>query len=88
MAGLLKDRNITRTSPGEWNGRVLILESDQETGFTARERHDFRLLYPGASVHVFAHAGHLSFITHTQEFITIAGDFLAARKTTYAPKPG
>jgi pimeloyl-ACP methyl ester carboxylesterase len=88
MAGLLKDRNLTRTSPGEWNGRVLILESDQETGFTARERHDFRLLYPGASVHVFAHAGHLSFITHTQEFITIAGDFLAARKTTYAPKPG
>jgi hypothetical protein len=39
-------------------------------------------------MHVFAHAGHLSFITHTQEFVTIAGNFLAARKTTYAPKPG
>jgi pimeloyl-ACP methyl ester carboxylesterase len=88
MADLLKDGSITRANPGRWSGRVLILESDQETGFTLRERHDFRRLYPDASVHVFAHAGHLSFITHTQEFVTVAGDFLAARRTAHAPKPG
>jgi pimeloyl-ACP methyl ester carboxylesterase len=65
----------------------LILEPDEETGFTLRERHNFRLLYPDASVHVFAHAGHLSFITHTQEFISVAADFIAARKTPPSPKP-
>jgi pimeloyl-ACP methyl ester carboxylesterase len=87
MADLLRNRSIARANPGGWNGRILILESAKETGFTARERHDFRLLYPGASVHVFAHAGHLSFITHTQEFISVAADFIAARKTPPSPKP-
>jgi len=38
-------------------------------------------------MHVFAHAGHLSFITHTQEFVSTVGGFLATTKKNMAPKP-
>jgi len=60
-----------------WSGRVLIIESSEETGFTPRERQVFRTLYPGATVHIIQGAGHGSFMTHTQEFVGTAAGFLA-----------
>jgi pimeloyl-ACP methyl ester carboxylesterase len=84
MLDFLKNASVTPADHEGWNGRVLILESDRETGFTRRERHDFRRLYPNASVHVFAQAGHLSFITHTHEFVGAVEDFLATRETPTA----
>jgi pimeloyl-ACP methyl ester carboxylesterase len=63
-----------------WNGRVLIIESSEETGFTLKERQILRALYPGATVHIIDHAGHGSFLTHTQEFVETAADFLAEKK--------
>ncbi len=60
-----------------WNGPVLLLESDNETGFTKRERLALRRLYPNAEVHVFQGAGHLSFITHPQEFEAAVRRFLS-----------
>jgi len=77
MLDFLKNSRSTPTKTGRWSGRVLILESDQETGFTPKERKGFRLLYPGATVHVFPPAGHLSWATHTREFVGTVADFLA-----------
>jgi pimeloyl-ACP methyl ester carboxylesterase len=84
MLDFLKNRSIARADRETWNGPILILESDRETGFTRRERHDFRRVYPNARVHVFAQAGHLSFITHTREFVGAVEDFLTARKANPA----
>jgi len=80
MRDFVRRGRLMPAKAGGWTGRVLILESDEETGFTARERRDFRALYPGATVHVFPHAGHLSWATHTGEFVGAVTDFLAAGK--------
>jgi pimeloyl-ACP methyl ester carboxylesterase len=66
--------------PG-WNGRVLIIESSEETGFTLKERQILRALYPGAAVHIIQAAGHGSFMTHSQEFNDTVAGFLAEKKT-------
>jgi pimeloyl-ACP methyl ester carboxylesterase len=66
--------------PG-WNGRVLIIESSEETGFTLKERQILRALYPGATVHIIQDAGHGSFMTHPQEFNDTVAGFLAERKS-------
>ena len=65
--------------PG-WNGRVLIIESSEETGFTLKERQILRTLYPGAKVHIIQGAGHGSFMTHPKEFNDTVAGFLAEKK--------
>ena len=72
-----RDKPATATG---WNGRVLIIESAEETGFTLKERQILRSCYPDATIHIIAGAGHLSFITHTQEFNETAANFLAGAK--------
>ncbi|HVS52754.1 MAG TPA: alpha/beta fold hydrolase [Opitutaceae bacterium] len=65
-------------STASWRGPTLILESDRETGFTPRERAAMRALYPRATEHLFQNAGHLSFITHTDEFARSVANWLNA----------
>jgi pimeloyl-ACP methyl ester carboxylesterase len=77
---MLDFRDKLATATG-WNGRVLIIESAEETGFTLKERQILRSYYPGATIHIIAGAGHLSFITHTEEFDGTVGNFLAGRKS-------
>ena len=79
MLDFLRQAATAPAKAGGWTGRVLILESDQETGFTPKERKNFRLLYPGATVHVFRQAGHLSWATHTGEFVGTVADFLVTK---------
>ena len=64
-----------------WKGRVLIIESSEESGFTLKEREILRTFYPGATVHIIQGAGHGSFMTHTQEFNETVVGFLAEQKT-------
>jgi len=59
-----------------WKGPVLILESDNETGFTPSERKAFRDLYAHAEVHTFHGAGHLSNLTRPEEFNAAVLDFI------------
>ena len=59
-----------------WNGPILILESDNETGFTAAEREAFRDFYAHATVHTFHGAGHLSNLTRPEEFNAAVLDFI------------
>ena len=54
----------------KYDGPVLILEADNETGFTPAEREKFRGLYPQAEVRILYGAGHLASITCRDEFVT------------------
>ena len=59
-----------------WDGPILILESDNETGFTTAERKAFRDHYAHAEVHTLYGAGHLSNLTRTDEFNAAVLDFI------------
>jgi pimeloyl-ACP methyl ester carboxylesterase len=68
---------ISSESFAAWPGRALILESDLERDVTPQERASTKGLFVNSSVHVFHHARHLSFVTHTQEFSDTVIRFLA-----------
>jgi pimeloyl-ACP methyl ester carboxylesterase len=59
-----------------WKRRVLILESDNETGFNPKEREELRELYSQAVVHEFQGAGHMSLYTQPDEFVGVVRSFL------------
>lgn len=63
-----------------WPGRALILESDLERGVTLQERENTAALFVNPSIHVFSHARHLSFITHSQEFTETVTRFLTGER--------
>jgi pimeloyl-ACP methyl ester carboxylesterase len=65
-----------------WPGRALILESDMERDVTPQERANTQALFVDSSVHVFHHARHLSFVTHTQEFTETVRRFLSGERGT------
>jgi len=60
-----------------YQGPTLILESDNDTGFTAAERKAFRALYPQARVQIFHGAGHLTSITRRDELVQAVLEFVA-----------
>ncbi|HET9392534.1 MAG TPA: alpha/beta hydrolase [Candidatus Rubrimentiphilum sp.] len=62
-----------------WDGPILILESDNETGFTSAERKAFRDHYAHAKVHTLYGAGHLSNLTRMEEFNAAVLDFIRRR---------
>lgn len=65
------------STPSEkYRGPTLILESDNDTGFTAGERRAFRASYPQARVCTFHGAGHLSSITRCDEFVAEVVGFM------------
>jgi len=62
---------------GRYAGPTLIIESDNDTAFTAAERQALRETYPQANVRVFHGAGHLSGITRCDEFVAEVSEFMA-----------
>jgi pimeloyl-ACP methyl ester carboxylesterase len=76
MRDLISNYSVSPEKISKWPGKVLILETDDETGFTQGERKALRALYRNARVRVFTGAGHLSFLTRPQEFARIVLDFL------------
>jgi pimeloyl-ACP methyl ester carboxylesterase len=65
-------------------GRTLIIESDNDTGFTPAERRALRESYPQAKVCVFHGAGHLSSITRYGEFVA---EVLGFMERSQSPVP-
>jgi pimeloyl-ACP methyl ester carboxylesterase len=59
-----------------WPGRILILESQDDTGFTVAERRALRELYPQAQVHTFAAAGHFAGAVRREEYDDVLARFL------------
>jgi pimeloyl-ACP methyl ester carboxylesterase len=68
MLDFVQHWRISQESFASWPGRALILESDQERDVTPQELANTQALFVHSSKHVFHHARHLSFVTHTQEF--------------------
>jgi pimeloyl-ACP methyl ester carboxylesterase len=65
-------------------GRTLIIESDNDTGFTPAERVELRRSYPHASLRTFHGAGHLASITRCDEF---AAEVLGFMERSQPPAP-
>lgn len=70
--------DFATTDLAGWPGRILILESDHDEAFKPEERAALRALYPQATVHTFANAGHEPWMTHQAEFLAELDGFLAA----------
>ena len=60
-----------------WGGRVLLLESEDDTGFEPEEQAALRSLHPRAAVHVFPGAGHLSWLEQPDAFAAEVSTLLA-----------
>src|SRR5262245_35069224 len=90
-AGLSKEELISRYqcaidlerrytfAPGDlagWTGRILILESDNDTIIKAPERAALKALYPQAQVHTFIGAGHGASLIKREEYLSVIRAFL------------
>jgi len=59
-----------------WNGRVLIIGSDDDPLYPGDERAQLEALYPGATLHAFHGTGHLSSVLHPDEYRGVVAEFL------------
>lgn len=90
-AGLSKEEWISRYqcaidlerhytfAPGDlagWTGRILILESDNDSIIKAPERAALKALYPQAQVHTFIGAGHGASLIKREEYLSVIRAFL------------
>jgi pimeloyl-ACP methyl ester carboxylesterase len=65
----------------EWTGKILILESDNDSVVPPAERTALKALYPQAQVHTFQGAGHGASIVKRQEYISVVREFLSGRSS-------
>lgn len=59
-----------------WDGKILIIESDDDPAIPSRDRALLRRTYPKAQVHTFRDAGHASSILKREEVFLIIRSFL------------
>ncbi len=59
-----------------WPGKVLILESDDDTTIGLEQLGLVKAMYPQAQSHTFHNAGHIPAITCEDEYIQVLRDFL------------
>ncbi len=67
---------FTPADLADWPGKILILEGSADRIANEQIRAGLRALYPQATVHTFAGAGHSMLLTHTQEWQKIVLPFL------------
>jgi pimeloyl-ACP methyl ester carboxylesterase len=60
------------------DGRILIIESDDDPAIRAPERAHLRAMYPGAQVRTFHRTGHVTALAKPEEFASRVEGFLAA----------
>ena len=58
------------------DGRILIIESDDDPAIRAPEREHLRSLYPGAKVRTFQGTGHITALVKPDEFVSAVNEFL------------
>jgi len=66
-------------SPGDlegWRGRILILESDKDSGVPKSQQRRMHELYPSALVHTFVGGGHTPSLNCPDEFHRVISEFL------------
>ena len=59
-----------------WNGRILILESDDDPAVKPSFREELKALYPSAHIHTFHNAGHTPGYSNPGEYIFVMTNFL------------
>lgn len=64
------------TDLDQWDGRILILESDDDPLMSPANRRALRELYPTARVHTFSGTGHAAAILQPGAYVDIVGEFL------------
>jgi pimeloyl-ACP methyl ester carboxylesterase len=60
------------------DGKILIIESDDDPAIRAPERAHLRAMYPDAKVRTFHGTGHITALVKPEEFASAVDDFLAA----------
>jgi pimeloyl-ACP methyl ester carboxylesterase len=78
LLDLARQPQFTPGDLKEWNGKVLIIESDDDPAIAARDRAALRSTYPQAQVHTFRDAGHASSILKRQEVVSLIRRFFAS----------
>lgn len=63
-----------------WDGRVLIMEAEDDRGWNASERSALKSIYPSAKVHTFSKGGHMVNMTRRDEYDAILKEFLEGTK--------
>jgi pimeloyl-ACP methyl ester carboxylesterase len=73
---LLHHAPFTPKDLNDWNGKILIIDSDDDPAISARDRKLLRGMYPRAKVHSFSDAGHASSILKREEVVRVIEDFI------------
>lgn len=68
--------HFSKDDLGDWPGRVLIIESDNDSAFDEPAREDLKRLYPRAQVHTFHRAEHAPMYNKPAEFTSVVRTFL------------
>ncbi len=63
----------------KWDGKVLIIESNDDPAISVRDRTLLRSVYPQAQVNTFADSGHASSILNREEVVSIIRSFVICR---------
>ena len=61
----------------EWDGKIFIIESEDDPAIGPRDRELLRRTYPQAQVHTFKDAGHVSSIVKRSEVVSLIKGFLS-----------
>jgi pimeloyl-ACP methyl ester carboxylesterase len=68
LGDLLRQPPFGREELARWKGKVLLLESEEDSAFEPEEQMALRALHPQATVHVFGGANHLSWVEQPDAF--------------------
>jgi pimeloyl-ACP methyl ester carboxylesterase len=79
-ACLLDSATSFPCAPGDLarlDGKILIIDSDDDPAIRAPERAHLRALHPGAEARTFHGTGHITALVKPDEFVSAVNDFLA-----------
>lgn len=76
MADFAENYMYTEEAFKDWNGKVLILDSDSDKAFDKTQKDALKSLFPQAEAYTFKGTGHLSIIVAREEYMKRVKDFL------------
>lgn len=76
MLDFVTNYQFSKDDLAQWPGRILIVESDNDSAFNKCAREELKTLYPHAQVHTFRNAGHSPVYDNSEVYISLVRDFL------------
>jgi pimeloyl-ACP methyl ester carboxylesterase len=71
---LAQQPRLTPEDLREWQGKILIIESEDDPAIERRDRESLKRTYPQAQVQTFSDAGHVSSIVKRSEVVSLIGN--------------